>query len=138
VPVDTDSLGKSRQETIRHTVTSGENLVTIANRYGVTAANLRQWNGFKSNSVAPGRRITVHINNGGITFAAPPSPPATAATANGGAPSQLITYTVQSGDTLLAIARKYPGMTVAKIKAANQMTSDRLGIGQILKIPIGG
>ncbi len=135
VAVDTDSLGKSRKETIRHTVTSGENLVTIANRYGVTAANLRQWNGLKSNSVAPGRRITVRINNGGITFAAPPQPAISATTATG--TQQTDTYTVQSGDTLMAIARKYPGMTVAKIQEANQLTSDRLSIGQVLKIPKG-
>jgi membrane-bound lytic murein transglycosylase D len=133
VPVETDA---DKRETIRHTVASGENLTIIANRYGVTAANLRQWNGLGSNSVAAGRRLTVHINNGGITYAAPPQP-AIAATAEGGK-QQLITYTVQAGDTLLAIARKYPGMTVAKIQAANQMNNDRLSIGQVLKIPIGG
>jgi membrane-bound lytic murein transglycosylase D len=133
-PVYMDSTGKDlTRETIRHTAVAGENLHTIANHYGVTAANLRQWNGLRSNTVAPGRRVTIHINNGGITYA---EPPPTAASSSGQS-GEAATYTVQSGDTLLAIARRYPGMTVAKIQAANQLSSDRLSIGQVLKIPAG-
>ena len=136
VAVNTDSTGNSdpRRETIVHTVVSGENLTIIANRYGVTAQNLRAWNGIGTNTVAAGRRITVHLNNGGITYAAASNP---AETASGGG-AQTITYTVQSGDTLSAIARRYPGVTVAKIQSANQMNSDRLRIGQVLIIPVGG
>jgi membrane-bound lytic murein transglycosylase D len=139
-PVYSDSTGKSdpRRESIRHTVASGENLVTIANRYGVTAANLRQWNGLRSNSVSAGRRLTVHINNGGLTYAAAPepvnvAPSAIRSTSEDGA--QVITYRVQAGDTLYAISRKYPGVTVAKIQSANQLNGDKLRIGQVLKIP---
>lgn len=44
------------------------------------------------------------------------------------------TYAVVKGDTLSAIARK-KGTTVAKIKAANGLTSDFLSIGKKLKIP---
>lgn len=43
-------------------------------------------------------------------------------------------YTVVKGDTLSAIARK-KGTTVAKIKAANGLSSDFLSIGKKLKIP---
>jgi len=144
VPVDMDADGNPTRETIRHTVVSGENLNTIANRYGVTAQNLRQWNGLSSNTVAAGRRITVNINNGGITYAAIPesgttaSAVSTASTNASSSGGSEVTYRVQSGDTLYAIARKYPGMTVAKIQSANNMSSDRLRIGQVLKIPGGG
>jgi membrane-bound lytic murein transglycosylase D len=145
-PVDMDAEGNPTRETIRHTVVAGENLIIIANRYGVTAQNLRQWNGLRSNSVAAGRRITVHINNGGIHYAAVPAEPEkienTASVTANAPPSSTnssgtVTYKVQSGDTLYAIARKYPGMTVDKIKSANQLSSDKLQIGQLLKIPGG-
>lgn len=43
-------------------------------------------------------------------------------------------YTVRKGDTLSAIARRN-GTTVAKLKAANGLKSDRIGIGKNLKIP---
>jgi len=139
IPVYFDANGNPTRETIRHTVVAGENLTTIANRYGVTAQNLRQWNGLSSNTVAAGRRLTVNINNGGIRFAAVPAEPEKAASAAANASStnssEMGTYKVQSGDTLYAIARKYPGMTVAKIQSANNMSNDKLRIGQILIIP---
>lgn len=48
------------------------------------------------------------------------------------------TYTVQRGDTLYAIARKY-GLTVDSLKALNNLTSNELYIGQLLQIkPIQG
>jgi LysM repeat protein len=43
-------------------------------------------------------------------------------------------YTVKSGDTLSRIAANY-GTSVAKIKAANGMSSDFLSIGRVLRIP---
>ncbi len=43
-------------------------------------------------------------------------------------------YTIKKGDTLSAIARKN-NTTVAKLKAANGMTSDMIRDGKSLKIP---
>lgn len=43
-------------------------------------------------------------------------------------------YTVKKGDTLGHIAARN-GTTVAKIKAANGMSSDFLSIGRVLRIP---
>ena len=44
------------------------------------------------------------------------------------------TYTVQSGDTLYKIAQRF-GVTVDALKSANNLTSDTLRVGQVLKIP---
>ena len=44
------------------------------------------------------------------------------------------TYTVVSGDTLWAIARRY-GTTVDELKKANGLTSDLIYVGQVLVIP---
>jgi hypothetical protein len=43
-------------------------------------------------------------------------------------------YTIKSGDSLGAIARKN-GTTVAKLKSANGMSSDKIRAGKTLKIP---
>lgn len=43
-------------------------------------------------------------------------------------------YTIKSGDSLGAIARRN-GTTVAKLKAANGLSSDKIRAGKTLKIP---
>ena len=43
-------------------------------------------------------------------------------------------YVVKSGDTLYAIANKY-GTTVDNLKSINNLTTDSLAVGQILKVP---
>jgi len=153
-----ETAAEARRETIKHTVVAGENLYTIANRYGVTARDIRRWNGLGSNRVASGRKLTVRVDNGGITFAArkdqkttaTAKPAATRQTAQtvtkqptvatsstDNNNSKIISYTVKSGDSLYSISRKYPGVTVSMIQSANQMDTDRIRPGQVLKIPVG-
>ena len=143
-PVDANEP-ENRKERITHTVKAGESVYTIANLYGVTAQNLRNWNGLKGSRVPPGRKLRVNIDNGGLTFAtqstASAKPEVTAqiksetntTTQNQG----YVSYKVQSGDSLYAIAKKYPGATVKSIQQANGLTTTNLRIGQVLKIPKG-
>jgi membrane-bound lytic murein transglycosylase D len=147
-PVSTDEP-ENRREKITHTVQTGENVYTIANLYGVTAQNLRRWNGLKGSRVPKGRKLSVYIDNGGLTYTARRTTGATAVkeepvktTANATnteaeKKQNYISYEVKSGDSLYAIAKKYPGISVKKILDANGLTDGRLRIGQVLKIPQG-
>lgn len=49
-------------------------------------------------------------------------------------PSTTINYTIQKGDTLYSIAKKF-NTTVNEIKTLNNLTSDMITVGNILKIP---
>lgn len=157
--VSTKGVGYSTNETIRHTVESGENLYIIANRYGVTAQNIRKWNRLKSNRVPRGKRLVIHVDNGGVGYGATtqsgssdlaaiasevsrtsssssavkPQARKKSATSQKG----YVSYKVRSGDSLMKIARKYPGVTAAKIQSANRLKSSTIHAGQILKIPVG-
>ena len=52
-------------------------------------------------------------------------------------PTNTITYVVQRGDSLYSIAQKY-GTTVATLRQLNNLTTDLLQIGQVLKVPQTG
>ena len=150
IPVDSgQSLPRAAtRETITHIVLKGENLYTIANRYGVTARDIRKWNRLSSNRVARGKRLKLYVDNGGVYLAAKGKEkndnatakagnqrPATAkATADG---KGFVSYKVRSGDSLYSISKKYPGVTAATLQKVNKLSGSNIQPGQILKIPVG-
>jgi LysM repeat protein len=73
-------------------------------------------------------------SHGGSVSKKQPSPVRKVSSSKKAAPSRTSTYTIKSGDTLGAIARKH-STTVAKIKAANGLKSDLIRAGKTLKIP---
>lgn len=99
-----------------HRVRSGESLYTIGKRYGVSVDRLKAANGLRRNTIRVGQELVI------------PS------VSNHKAVPEGKVYRVRSGDTLSEIARRY-GTTVSKLRSANGLTSNRLRIGQELKIP---
>ncbi|QJD29741.1 lytic transglycosylase [Methylococcus geothermalis] len=51
--------GINASQSIRHTVKPGETLFAISQRFGVSVADLRKWNGVKENKIEAGRNIKV-------------------------------------------------------------------------------
>ena len=146
-------VGKSipnKEKTI-YKVKNGENLTIIANKHGVTAAEIRKWNGLKSNSVAVGRNLTIYIDNGGyVVNNSTQSTKTTAAVANktitSGAKvstttqstkitSDLTDYKVRSGDSFYTIAKNFPGYSHADLMRLNNIKTPTLQVGQIIKVP---
>ena len=144
------------REKITHVVLSGENLYTIANRYGVTAKDIRKWNGLGSNRVAKGKRLRLYVDNGGVAFASATKTPvksttvtakstatttkksASAATKQiASANKDFVSYKVKSGDSLYSISKKYPGVTASSLQKVNGLSSPDIRPGQVLKIPVG-
>ncbi|MCZ7573639.1 MAG: LysM peptidoglycan-binding domain-containing protein [Ardenticatenaceae bacterium] len=64
-----------------------------------------------------------------------PSATATVAVIPTATPSPVVEYTVQPGDTLLAIAARF-AVTIEALRQANGLSSDMLQIGQVLVIPV--
>ena len=137
------------REKITHVVLSGENLYTIANRYGVTAKDIRKWNGLGSNRVAKGKRLRLYVDNGGVAFASAAKTPvkSTATTTKksasvatkqiASANKDFVSYKVKSGDSLYSISKKYPGVTASSLQKVNGLSSPDIRPGQVLKIPVG-
>ena len=98
-----------------YVVKSGDSLWNIANRYGTTVNELKSLNNLTSNNLSIGQVLKL---------------PSTSI--NEGAPEN--TYVVKSGDSLWNIANRY-GTTVNELKSLNNLTSNNLSIGQVLKLP---
>ncbi|MDR1764208.1 MAG: transglycosylase SLT domain-containing protein [Dysgonamonadaceae bacterium] len=136
---------KITRERITHRVASGETIVRIAARYGVTAAEVRKWNGLgrRTNVVKAGRRLVLYVDNGGVSTASNRTSSAkttaqktTAAKSSSAQKTGSATahYKVKSGDTYSTIAKKY-GYSAQQLMRLNNSTSSSLRVGQIITVP---
>ncbi len=111
-----------------YVVVANDTYSTIAPRFHVTVKALMDANpGVEPTRLRPGQKL--HI---------PPPAPSPAPGSNGTTPGASAggeeIYTVKSGDTLSTIANHYH-TTVKAIRAANGLTTDRIIVGQKLKMP---
>jgi LysM repeat protein len=121
-------------QTFIYTVVAGDTLLTIATRFGTTTEALAQLNSLADpNALTLGQKLQIPGSGAQVSgAAAPTSGRSTGATTSGAATT---TYTVQSGDTLGGIARKF-GTTVAELVRVNNITNpDQLIVGQKLTVP---
>jgi LysM repeat protein len=119
-PIDSNDVGSSSISTSgTYTVVSGDTLSGIASKFGMSTNTLASINNIKNvNLIRVGQILKV---SGNVTA----SVPATISTGN---------YTVRSGDTLSAIAKKY-NTTVSTLASINGISNvNVLHIGQVLKI----
>ena len=118
---------------IRYRVRSGDYLGKIADRYGVRVSQIKNWNGLRSNNLRIGQRLTIYPRGSrGVTKVAKKTnskkPASTVVSANGKV------HTVQSGDSLWTISRKYPGITIENLRQWNGISGNRLKPGMKLKL----
>ncbi|HWK88740.1 MAG TPA: LysM peptidoglycan-binding domain-containing protein [Longimicrobium sp.] len=122
-----------------HRVQPGETWYGIARRFGVTSAQLRAVNpDVEWQSIRTGQVLNLPASARDSRAPAAPATPARTGQGTGSRTSTgaraTRTHTVAAGETLFGIARRY-GVTVAAIREANDLESDRLRTGQRLVIP---
>lgn len=103
---------KSASDNI-HVVRPGDTLWSIAKMHGLTVEELKQINSLTSNLLTVGQKLKLGEE---ISL-----------------PQNDTTYIVKFGDTLYKIANMY-NTTVDELKRINNLTSDFLSVGQILKV----
>ena len=99
-------------------VKKGDSLYSIANKYNTTVDELKRINNLTSNILSIGQVLKLPSDK----------------VSDVENEENTINYTVQKGDSLYSIARKY-STTIDKIKDLNNLTTNLLSIGQVLLIP---
>lgn len=95
-----------------YTVVRGDTLSQIASKFNTTVEEIKRLNNLTSDLLQIGQKLKI--------------PTTTTLTE---------TYTVQKGDTLYGIARKY-NITVDELKSLNNIVGNNLYIGQELRVPV--
>ncbi|WP_204524680.1 LysM peptidoglycan-binding domain-containing protein [Litchfieldia alkalitelluris] len=114
-----------------YTVVSGDTLSLIAKKFNTTVDAIKTNNQLTTDMIFVGQVLTIPVQPVNEENTVTPEP---AVVPQSEAPAETISYTVVSGDTLSLIARRF-GVTVEEITSLNQLTSDRIFVGQILNIP---
>jgi len=94
-----------------YTVKSGDTLYSIARKFNITVDELKQANNLITNTLSINQELVIPTEN-----------------------NTTKTYTVQKGDTLYSIARKF-NVSVNNLKNINNLSTTLLSIGQTLLIP---
>lgn len=96
-----------------YTVKSGDSLWSISRKFGVSVNELKKVNNLSSNLLSIGQNLIIPGKKNNTSSNE---------------------YVVKKGDTLYGIANKY-NVSVDNLKSYNNLSTDSLSIGQIIKIP---
>lgn len=103
----------SVETTTLYIVKEGDTLYSISRKFNVSVDDIIRINNLNSNLIALGRELFIPVpGDGGYLL-----------------------YEVVSGDTLYSISRKYD-VDIQTIREINELNSNNLSIGSLLKIPI--
>jgi LysM repeat protein len=127
-------------DAITHSVAPQETLFAISRKYGVSIAEIQQWNDLETTALSVGQELIIYSENGGQTAdlpvagrspeAADPTPLESIVTPTLSASTY---YTVQSGDYLNRIASEH-GMTTQELRQLNNLENDMIRVGQRLVV----
>jgi len=137
------------REKVTYRVRSGDVLGKIAMNYRVRVADIRAWNGLRSNTIRIGQRLKIWVHPGSFGQIKDDKPSAIANAAAGNtlppkestnqesSPSRVSSgnyHLVQPGESLWSISRQYDNLSVEKLKSLNNLQSNKIKPGQRLKV----
>lgn len=122
---------QQEEKRVVYKVRRGDVLGSIAIKHKVSVAQIKKWNNLgSSNMIREGQLLKIYTKG---------SAPASATVASNTQRQPLNgkqTYTVQPGDTLWTISRKFDGLTIEKIKSLNNLEDNKIQPGQKLVLGI--
>ena len=126
-----------REIEVEYIVKSGDNLGSIANKFGITLPELKEWNNLTSNNLALGKTLIVSKKENTVdatTTVIASNSVDSFKKRSPSAKSMQEDYFVKKGDSLYSISKKYPGVTISDIKKWNGIKDEDIKPGMKLKI----
>ena len=142
VPIEPAPTMKEPTEGKSYVVQPGDSLDRIARRCGVSTRELMELNGIKeANKLRIGKKLVLPAYAKDVPagkVAGTHKTPAAKKSSHAAKPAPAVAggavYVVQSGDSLARIAKRN-GVKISDLRAANQISGDRIRIGQKLTLP---
>lgn len=153
---------KGSERIISHKVAAGETIASIAGNYGVSVAQIKDWNNLRRNAVRTGQQLRIltdaplaqgdrllsadaapaRQDNSSYAAAQPAKQTAAASSsrqkkaskAKQQAAPKSTSHTIKAGESLSSISKKY-GVSVEELRKANGISGDNIRAGKSLKIP---
>jgi LysM repeat protein len=126
---------------IRHVVEPGETLFALQRKYGVTVAEIKEWNKLTSDNLSAGQELVIK-KSPALTLPAEPQRPQPQTTPQGETQRPIAQtpqsaspkiHTVEPGQGLLRVAQTY-GVTMEEMRVWNKLATDNLSVGQRLYV----
>jgi len=117
---------QNNNQVINYRVRRGENLNSIAQRFGVDINSLKEWNKITGNKIFNGQRLKIYTDRS-ERYAV------TVEKSNIRSRTSVFRYKVKRGESIYGLASKF-GVPVLTLKRWNNIKNDRIRIGQTLKI----
>jgi membrane-bound lytic murein transglycosylase D len=117
---------------VRYRARRGDTVESVADEFNVTVAELKRWNGMRSNRLVAGMRLRIYP---GVTGPTPVKASVTSAQSEASTKAgQQVTHRVRQGETLWSIAQAYQ-TTIEALRSGNRFLFSRpLQAGDILTI----
>ncbi|MEO8233156.1 MAG: LysM peptidoglycan-binding domain-containing protein [Ignavibacteriota bacterium] len=122
-----DNTTKNTANVNYYKIKPGDSIGSIADKYGVKISDIQNWNNISGNKILAGKTLKIYsdANINDISTVTSKT------TKNVKINKQ--SYTVKNGDSLYSIAEKNK-TSVAKLKSVNNLTSNKIKIGQELRL----
>ncbi|MCL6462211.1 MAG: LysM peptidoglycan-binding domain-containing protein [Flavobacterium micromati] len=124
----------SEHKNIEYVVEKGDNLGSIATKFGVEINELKIWNKMQGNILSIGKSLIVSQNEVALITDKAKINPFKTKSSIARTSKNVVDYYVKKGDSLFSIAKKYPGVTISDLKKWNDIRSEEIQPGMKLKI----
>ena len=109
---------------VEHRIRNGESLSSIANRYGVSISQIKEWNNLKSNRLVRGKKLMIYSGD---------AKRIAGTNSNSSNNGRITKYKVKRGDSLGEIAEKF-GVTTVQLRKWNNLSSNKIVAGKMLAV----